>query len=61
MPEDVPVKGRNKSVIVASIKILDTAASGAVRYGSREAAVKIFLLFYFFDGNNFTGKAFDFG
>ena len=22
---------------------------------------KILLLFYFFDGNNFTGKAFDFG
>lgn len=26
MPEDVPVKGRNKSIIVVSIKILDTAA-----------------------------------
>lgn len=67
-------QGRNKSIIVVSIKILDTAAfrccqmrqqgSGCDSFLYGETilrSIRILLLFHFFDGNDFTGKAFDFG
>lgn len=61
MPEDVPVKGRNKSIIVVSIKILDTAAFRRCQMRQQGSGCENFITVLLFNGNNFTGKAFDFG